>query len=758
MKFLNSIPIAGKTNRIWRFVFILFLVVWLKNSHAQWVSSNNGVYGGQMWCLLSTNGNIFAGTLGGLYLSSDNGDTWGEINNGIGYTNINDLEVISTRVFAATNGGPRLIYVTSDNGTTWSPADNGLPENSIIELAVIGNVLFALNNNYRLFMTADNGESWNEINTGLQKTGSMTTSGNYLFAGTPTGIYRSADSGSSWTPVNSGISSPNIYSLAASGINIVSWTDDGTYFSNSYGNFWTGLGFSQGYLDISTNGSTIIVGNSSVVYRSTNSGASWFPLALLNGTTCLTHNGGTFFSGNNFGVKRSVDNGTTWNANNYGLTNTLVFAFSAKEKNLFAATGMGVFRSSDDGHSWSSVSTGLPVDFVTALTVRNNNLLAGVYYNGIYRSVNDGSSWDKVSGVIGIKCFIPKGSRLFAGGYDAIYVSDNDGATWSTLTTAVRYVTGLAVGGDTLFASSPISGVHFSINNGQSWTLANTGIPMPSHYPATLYSFDGKLFAGIVNGGVYVSLDRGANWGPSNSGLSAYANHITSFTDHQGNLFTGGSGGVYSSANKGASWTEMNENLAILPFSTNVESLVVSNDFLFAGTYSKGIWRWSPCIPPAKPAIAVNNEDEMTIFTSNSAQGNQWFLESELLPGATNPDFIPTASGDYTVQVNSGGCPSPMSESASFFVIPDPRIEMPNFFSPNGDLSNAAFIPITYQSIKSATLRIYNRWGEQIFYTENLIAGWDGGEFPSAVYYYAVSFDGMNEKVGNLKGFVQLTR
>src|SRR5687767_1816688 len=173
MKFPSSIGLSVKTNLIWRFAFILLLMLWSENSDAQWVSSNNGVYGGQMICLVSRNGNIFAGTLGGLYLSSDNGTTWREINNGIGYTNINDLEAIGTKVFAATNGGPRLVYVTSDNGTTWSPVDNGLPENSIIQLATIGNVLFALNNNFRLFMTADNGGSWNEINTGLQKIGSM---------------------------------------------------------------------------------------------------------------------------------------------------------------------------------------------------------------------------------------------------------------------------------------------------------------------------------------------------------------------------------------------------------------------------------------------------------------------------------------------------------------------------------------------------------------------------------------------------------
>lgn len=71
-----------------------------------------------------------------------------------------------------------------------------------------------------------------------------------------------------------------------------------------------------------------------------------------------------------------------------------------------------------------------------------------------------------------------------------------------------------------------------------------------------------------------------------------------------------------------------------------------------------------------------------------------------------------------------------------------PSYWLPNVFSPNGDGHNDSFIPFPYMFIESVEMRIFNRWGQLVFETNNPDILWDGknqatGEALSeGVYYY----------------------
>ncbi|MCT4581161.1 MAG: gliding motility-associated C-terminal domain-containing protein [Flavobacteriales bacterium] len=55
------------------------------------------------------------------------------------------------------------------------------------------------------------------------------------------------------------------------------------------------------------------------------------------------------------------------------------------------------------------------------------------------------------------------------------------------------------------------------------------------------------------------------------------------------------------------------------------------------------------------------------------------------------------------------------------------NIYIPNSFTPNGDHNNDIFIPIlNYDNIDEYELVIYDRWGKQLFFTDNVTEGWDG--------------------------------
>ena len=73
-----------------------------------------------------------------------------------------------------------------------------------------------------------------------------------------------------------------------------------------------------------------------------------------------------------------------------------------------------------------------------------------------------------------------------------------------------------------------------------------------------------------------------------------------------------------------------------------------------------------------------------------------------------------------------------------------PRYILPNVFTPNGDEINDLFIPFPgYQFIQSIDLKIYNRWGQEVFSTTDPAINWDGTDehshqqLPDGVYYYS---------------------
>jgi len=92
----------------------------------------------------------------------------------------------------------------------------------------------------------------------------------------------------------------------------------------------------------------------------------------------------------------------------------------------------------------------------------------------------------------------------------------------------------------------------------------------------------------------------------------------------------------------------------------------------------------------------------------------------------------------------------------SYFHFPDPEIDMPNVFSPNGDEYNPLFRPFAFKNMIDADLKIINRWGQEVFHTKDVATGWNGGDSPAGIYYWHIRYEGKNGKAGVAKGWVQL--
>ncbi len=66
--------------------------------------------------------------------------------------------------------------------------------------------------------------------------------------------------------------------------------------------------------------------------------------------------------------------------------------------------------------------------------------------------------------------------------------------------------------------------------------------------------------------------------------------------------------------------------------------------------------------PLEKPMISRNN----LTLKSSAAEGNTWYLDERLIPGATGQTYTPERSGNYTVRVIKDGCISEFSTAYTF--------------------------------------------------------------------------------------------
>jgi len=113
--------------------------------------------------------------------------------------------------------------------------------------------------------------------------------------------------------------------------------------------------------------------------------------------------------------------------------------------------------------------------------------------------------------------------------------------------------------------------------------------------------------------------------------------------------------------------------------------------------------------------------------------------------------FYEDIDGYYFYQIYSVNSNGYTSYSNIAYISGDGKIYRPNAFSPNGDGVNdifkfqTLFITNKFENVVADfDFTIYNRWGQQVFHTNDLQEGWDGfynGKLvPDGVYQYRARF------------------
>ena len=313
---------------------LLLLLVFLLVSfslYAQnfWVSTNGPNRGSVRALAINSSGHIFAGTYGsGVFRSTDNGNTWTNVNNdNLRYCYVYALAINSSGyIFAGTYGSG--VFRSTDNGNTWTQINNGLTNIYVYSLTVSSNGYIFAGTTNDMFRSTDNGNNWTSCSFRASiysfATSSVANSAIYAAVGNYSNIYRSTDNGNNWNRM--------LY------FNTVGLPDN--YFTsiaiNSKGNILAGNNYYWG------------------VYRSTDNGNTWTQLytgglSNIHVVSLAINSADDIFAGTESdGVFRSTDNGNTWTQINTGLTDSYIRALAINSGEfIFAGTnnGNGVFRS-----------------------------------------------------------------------------------------------------------------------------------------------------------------------------------------------------------------------------------------------------------------------------------------------------------------------------------------------------------------------------------------------------------------------------
>ncbi len=129
--------------------------------------------------------------------------------------------------------------------------------------------------------------------------------------------------------------------------------------------------------------------------------------------------------------------------------------------------------------------------------------------------------------------------------------------------------------------------------------------------------------------------------------------------------------------------------------------------------------------------------------------------------GETTPAIFANHHGVYALTVTRSDC----STTDSVTINKDCYIDIPNAFVPGSGDQTGYFLPrsILSKGVTKFDMTIFNRWGEQVFFTASTTGrGWDGNlggqAQPAGVYVYQINVTYQNGKNEKYQGNVTLMR
>jgi photosystem II stability/assembly factor-like uncharacterized protein len=450
---------------------------------------------------------LVAGTLKGVYRSTDGGKHW-QLISPEGSQELHEVESV-----AIDPADPKIIYAgtwhlpwkTTDGGEHWSNIKQGVIDDSDVFSIIVDpkdpSVVYASACS-GIYKSQNGGEKFQKVQ-GIPSTARRTRvlmqdpkNLNVVFAGTTEGLFRTGDSGATWIRTTGPEIIVNDVFVDPSNTNrVLIATDRGGVLASNDGGYSflaTNNGFSARQI-------TSYVGDAAQaanIYVGVVNDKAW---------------GGVFFSDNG---------GLTWSQRSAGLNGQDVFSLGqASDGTVLAGTGHGIYRL--QGELWNRVNNVLLSEHPSAQPEEEKQV------------VRPAKPARKGHAAPSKKTTEASPTRVFDANVNAI-----------------------ARAGDTLYAATS-EGVLRSVTAGESWKLVVGPERQDWSFVATAKSW---VVAATLRAAM-ISSDGGQRWEPVT--LPATLEQLAAVSvDDAGGLWVGGRDGVFVSQDRGATWQGL-KNLSI---------------------------------------------------------------------------------------------------------------------------------------------------------------------------------------------------
>ena len=163
--------------------------------------------------------------------------------------------------------------------------------------------------------------------------------------------------------------------------------------------------------------------------------------------------------------------------------------------------------------------------------------------------------------------------------------------------------------------------------------------------------------------------------------------------------------------------------------------------------------------------IAVITPSEITIYegevitlTVGEYQLYEWYNSDDNLLSVYSELSVTDSDIYYVLVTDENNC-TDSSENAIVHMLGRTELYIPTAFSPNGDDHNELFV-IHANNINSYNIKIYNKWGDELFVSDTIYKYWDGtfesNKVQQGTYFYIVEVVGEDENLFLKSGLIEV--
>ncbi len=592
--------------------------------------------------------------------------------------------------YAATNGG---IYKSTNSGDTWTNVLSGLFFDMEFKHGSEDNTLFAVtasqSGSSRIYKTTDAGLNWTVVHTFPTKAYRIEmdvsrSNPDYVYAlssdtgGGLEGIYRSNNGGASFEKV---------YDPSTTGKNLLNWYINST---EAGGQGWFDL-----TLSVSPTSEFILYLGGVNSWKSNTGGLTWncvnfwtsytgyntvgAPVVHADKHYMTFQNDNTFFEANDGGIYKTTDGGSTWN----DLTNGLVISQMYKLGVSQTIKDEVITGLQDNGSkltssgNWYDVKGGDGMECIIDYT--DVKVQYATYVDGqIDRTLNRWNNRTNITASLNANgekgawvtpyMLDPNDNQIIYLGYEDVWKSVNRGDSWIKisnlgLSNKIRSMAIAPSNSKTLYITD-LNKFYRTTNGGTNWTDLTHKVPTSGN-AITYISVDDKdpLHVWITLGGyggskALESTDGGETWTDISAGLPTVPANtiIQNKLSKSQHLYAGTDIGVFFREGNGE-WTLFSNNLPsviVTELEIHYDKQQAESSVLYASTYGRGLWK-SNLSDFQLPEIQLSKiEGKYYVSNDSTAVINISYLLNETFTSNSFTAYLSDATGKFDASVAIG--------------------------------------------------------------------------------------------------------